>query len=56
MKHLLRVIAETVPPPRILGGPEAPFRMLVTQVRDAPSPRILRDCAYLDVLPLPATP
>ena len=32
MKHLLRVIAAAVPAPRVLGGPEAPFRMLVTQM------------------------
>lgn len=33
MKHLLRVIERSVPPPRVLGGPDAPFRMLVTQAR-----------------------
>ena len=32
MGHLLRVLAEHVPPPRVLGGPEAPFRMLVSQM------------------------
>ena len=32
MGHLLRVLADHVPPPRVLGGADAPFRMLVSQM------------------------
>jgi GTP-binding protein len=32
MSHLLRTLATHIPPPRVLGGPVDPFRMLVCQM------------------------
>ena len=32
MGHLLDVLATHIPAPRVLGGPDAPFRMLVSQM------------------------
>jgi predicted membrane GTPase involved in stress response len=32
MGHLLDVLATHIPAPRVLGGPSAPFRMLVSQM------------------------
>jgi predicted membrane GTPase involved in stress response len=32
MSHLLTVLGEAVPAPRVLGGPDDPFRMLVCQM------------------------
>ena len=32
MGHLLNVLAEHIPAPRVLGGVDAPFRMLVSQM------------------------
>ena len=32
MAHLLKVLGDAVPAPRVLGGPDDPFRMLVCQM------------------------